>query len=109
MLEGPDHKFSMTPKSWREMIDRSKELELSLGDGLKKIEDNELETVILQRRSLRVNKQVNKNHVLKREDISVLRPCPDNAIDPRDINKILGKKINKNLVKDEILKWEDIV
>ena len=109
VLEGPDHKFSMTPKSWREMIDRSKELELSLGDGLKKIEDNELETVILQRRSLRVNKQVNKNHVLKREDISVLRPCPHNAIDPRDINKILGKKINKNLVKDEILKWEDIV
>ena len=35
--DGPDHKFSMTPKSWKEMIDRSKELELSLGDGKKKL------------------------------------------------------------------------
>ena len=36
-LDGPDHKFSMTPKSWKEMIERSKELELSLGDGEKKL------------------------------------------------------------------------
>ena len=50
----------MTPKTWKEMIDRSKELELSLGDGIKKIEDNELETVILQRRSLRINKDIKK-------------------------------------------------
>lgn len=108
-LDGPDHKFSMNPKTWREMIDRSKELELSLGDGVKKIEDNELETVILQRRSLRINKNIEKNHVIKRADIHVLRPCPKEAIDPRDINKVIGKKINKDLIKDEILKWEDLI
>ena len=27
-LNGPDHKFSMNPKSWVEMIKRSRELEL---------------------------------------------------------------------------------
>ena len=37
-FDGPDHKFSMTPKTWKEMIDRSKELEVSLGTGQKKIE-----------------------------------------------------------------------
>ena len=36
-FDGPDHKFSMTPKSWKEMIERSKELEVSLGDGKKKL------------------------------------------------------------------------
>jgi len=107
-LNGPDHKFSMTPKSWKEMIERSKELELSLGDGKKKIEENELDTVVLQRRSIRINKEIKKDHVIKRDDLNVLRPCPKNAIDPRNINKIIGKKINKNLIKDEILKWEDL-
>tara|TARA_B100000989_G_C19526808_1_gene467344 strand:- start:1755 stop:2825 length:1071 start_codon:yes stop_codon:yes gene_type:complete len=107
-LDGPDHKFSMTPKTWKEMIDRSKELELSLGDGIKKIEDNENETVVLQRRSIRVNKHLNKNHIIQREDLNVLRPCPENAIIPRDINKVIGKRINKKLIKDEILKWEDL-
>ena len=29
--EGPDHKFSMNPTSWKEMILRSRELEQSLG------------------------------------------------------------------------------
>ena len=107
-LNGPDHKFSMTPKSWKEMIERSKELEFSLGDGKKKIEENELDTVVLQRRSIRINKKIKKDHVIKRDDLNVLRPCPKNAIDPRNINKIIGKKINKNLIKDEILKWEDL-
>ena len=30
-LTGPDHKFSMTSKTWKDMIDRSRELEKSLG------------------------------------------------------------------------------
>ena len=107
-LNGPDHKFSMTPKSWKEMIERSKELESSLGDGKKKIENNEIDTVILQRRSIRVNKEIKKNYVLKREDLNVLRPCPKNSIDPRNIKKVIGKKVNKDITKDEILRWEDL-
>ena len=38
----------------------------------------------------------------------MLRPCPTNAIDPRNIETIIGKKINKNLPKHEILRWEDL-
>jgi N-acetylneuraminate synthase len=38
---GPDHKFSMDPKSWRDMVDRTRELEAALGAGLKKVEANE--------------------------------------------------------------------
>jgi N-acetylneuraminate synthase len=74
----------------------------------KKIEKNELDTAILQRRSIRVKKEIKKDHILKRDDLDVLRPCPKNAIDPRNINEIIGKKINKNLIKGEILKWEDL-
>ena len=107
-FDGPDHKFSMTPISWKEMIERSKELEMSLGDGIKKIEKNEIETVVLQRRSIRINKEIKKGHILKRSDLDVLRPSPKNAIDPRYIKKIIGKKIKKDLSKHEILKWEDL-
>ena len=45
-LEGPDHKFSMNPKSWKEMVDRSRELEISLGSNIKKVERNEVDTHI---------------------------------------------------------------
>src|SRR5205823_7586903 len=48
--EGPDHGFSMDRRTWREMVDRTRELELALGNGIKRIEDNEQQTVVLQRR-----------------------------------------------------------
>lgn len=34
---GPDHKFSMNPKTWREMVDESNKLFNALGDGVKKL------------------------------------------------------------------------
>ena len=51
--EGPDHAFSMNPKTWHEMIERGREVELSLGDGIKIVEGNETDTVVVQRRCLR--------------------------------------------------------
>lgn len=49
-LIGPDHAFSMNPQSWREMVRCTRELEAALGDGIKRVEENEKETRILQRR-----------------------------------------------------------
>ena len=40
-LEGPDHGFSMNPASWKEMVDGTRELELALGNPIKKVENNE--------------------------------------------------------------------
>ena len=37
-LIGPDHKFSMNPKSWENMVKKTRSIEKSLGDGLKKVE-----------------------------------------------------------------------
>ena len=90
------------------MIDRSRELELSLGDGNKKIEKNELETVVLQRRCIRASKRLKKNDIISRSDLVILRPCPKNAIDPKNIEKIVGKKLVNNIPEHEIIKWEDI-
>ena len=53
---GPDHDFAMNPDTWKEMVLRARELELSLGNAVKKVEKNETETVIIQRRSIRLNK-----------------------------------------------------
>ncbi|HEY0087784.1 MAG TPA: N-acetylneuraminate synthase family protein [Candidatus Lokiarchaeia archaeon] len=47
----PDSKFSMNPKQFKGMIEAAKLVYESLGDGIKKIEENERETRIVQRRS----------------------------------------------------------
>jgi N-acetylneuraminate synthase len=106
--EGPDHKFSMDPNTWREMVDRTRELELALGDGIKRVEENEAETVVLQRRSLRVRESFEAGHILKSEDLEQLRPCPPDGLKPTQINDVVGKVLKIDLQKGSHIKWTDL-
>jgi len=106
--EGPDHKFSMNPRSWKEMIERSRELENSLGSGEKIIEKNENETVILQRRAIRTKTKLSKGLKLKPSDLISLRPCPSNGIMPYELKKIVGKTLKKDIKKGDLITWKDL-
>jgi sialic acid synthase SpsE len=90
---GPDHKFSMDIRSWREMVVCTRELEVALGTGLKKVEDNELETVVLQRRAVRLVRDLPAGHLLVREDLSMLRPAPAEALLPYEIDRAIGRRL----------------
>ncbi len=106
--EGPDHKFSMNPIAWKEMVLRTRELEAALGSSIKKIEDNESETIILQRRCIRIKNDLLKGHILTDKDLEVLRPAPINSIPPYKIKTIIGKKLRINKKSGEDLKINDM-
>jgi N-acetylneuraminate synthase len=95
--EGPDHGFSMDPKTWSEMVQRSRELEAALGDGIKRVEINEEDTAVLQQRCLRASKSLPIGHVLTSNDIEALRPATFGALRPYQLEEILGKKIQQKL------------
>ena len=105
---GPDHPFSMTPQSWREMVDRTRELERALGSPDKRIADNERETVIVQRRCLRAARPIQRGEVFTREMIDVLRPATPGAIMPYEIEQVLGKKALVDLPAGKELRWVDL-
>ena len=68
---GPDHKFSMNPNTWKKMIIESRILEKSLGDGNKKIEFNERESSVIQRRSIRARINLKKGTILKKKSFNL--------------------------------------
>ncbi|AVQ32520.1 N-acetylneuraminate synthase [Fusobacterium varium ATCC 27725] len=105
---GPDHKFAMNPQNWREMVEASMDLYNALGDGEKRIEENEKQTVIVQRRGLYLKKDIKKGKKIRREDLIALRPMKKDGIEPYRMEKILDKKVKKDLYEDNYLKWEDI-
>lgn len=105
---GPDHAFSMNPKTWQEMVDRTRELENSLGNGCKKVEGNEMETAVLQRRAIRLKTDLAQGATLSRESIAVLRPCPTDALPPYEIHKVLGKQLRRSIKAGDYLRWSDI-
>ena len=90
------------------MVDRTRELEHSLGNELKKVEDNEKETVILQRRAIRAKKDLFEGKIICKDDIEVLRPCPEDAIPPYELEKIIGKKIVDEVKSGECIRWTNI-
>ena len=104
LRNGPDHKFSMNPKSWQQMIEASRTLEKAMGNNIKKVEDNEKETVILQRRSIRAKDNIKKNQIIKKKDFDFLRPCPDDALPVYDFNQILNKKSKFSIKKGDYIK-----
>ncbi|WVU50243.1 N-acetylneuraminate synthase family protein [Fusobacterium nucleatum] len=106
--EGPDHKFAMNPKTWREMVDASLELYYSLGDGIKRIEKNEEDTAMVQRRGIHITKSLKAGHILSREDLIALRPIKIDGIQPYEIDLLLGKKLTKNIESDSYLTWKDV-
>tara|TARA_B100000989_G_scaffold291897_1_gene267024 strand:+ start:907 stop:1980 length:1074 start_codon:yes stop_codon:yes gene_type:complete len=107
-VDGPDHFFSMNPKSWKEMIERSRELELALGSNKKKVENNEKETVMVQRRSAHLLKNLKKDEKIKKKYLTFLRPALNGSVKPYELNKVVKYKIKKNKSVGDILLWKDL-
>jgi N-acetylneuraminate synthase len=91
------------------MVSRTRDLESSLGTGEKLVEKNELETVVLQRRSLRFSRDLAAGHLVTRDDLSVVRPCPEGALRPEDYLNVVGKTLNTNVISDNLVRMSMFV
>lgn len=105
---GPDHPFSMTTHTWREMVDRTRELERALGSADKKVEENELETVVIQRRCLRAGRDIKNGEKISREMIAVLRPASPGAIMPYEIDQVVETRALRDIPEGKELRWIDL-
>jgi N-acetylneuraminate synthase len=103
--EGPDHPFSMDPVTWREMVDRTRELELALGSPEKRVAGNERDTVVVQRRCLRAARDIRAGERFDRGMIEVLRPAPAGAILPHELDAVFGTHALVDIPSGEALRW----
>ncbi len=106
--EGPDHAFAMDPTTWRDMVDRTRELEAALGISEKRVMENELETVVIQRRSIRATRNMVSGDIVEAKDIEFLRPCPIDALAPCDKDQLLGKRLTGNIEKGDCFRLLDL-
>jgi N-acetylneuraminate synthase len=106
--EGPDHGFSMDPTTWHDMVTSARQLELALGVGDKRVEDNEQDTVILQRRCLRAARDLEPGDVLDDTTVDVLRPATPGALQPNDLERVRGRVARRPLVRGQEITWTDV-
>ncbi len=106
--EGPDHKFATNPDEWALMVEETRRLERALGSADKFVAGNEQDTYIVQRRCLRAARDIKAGEVLTREMIDVLRPNTPGAIQPWEMDRVIGTKALRDIPKGEALYWVDL-
>lgn len=104
---GPDHFFANDPAVWREMVSRVRSFESALGDGNKKVEQNEAESRVVQRRSVRLVRNIKAGEKIRAEDLTCLRPLPDGSLAAGDLRKVFGKIIKIDKTAGQCLRWDD--
>jgi len=102
--KGPDSEFSLEPDDLKKLCIDSKDAWLSLGKvGFKRQNSEEGNKAL--RRSLYFVKDLPKGHILKVDDIRRIRPGMGLA--PKYFEKILGKKIVKNVIRGQAVSFKD--
>ncbi|MDB9985034.1 N-acetylneuraminate synthase family protein [Gammaproteobacteria bacterium] len=103
---GPDISCSMDPAEVRFIIDRSSEIHTALNN--KKMRSKSEDDVYLfARGSIVADKNLTKGSIIGESDIWARRPG-SGEIPAHDFDKLIGKKINKDIKKNSQIKWEDV-
>lgn len=108
-LPGPDHSFALNPDELRKMIQAIREADKAKGNGEKLILDVEKELSVFAKRSVQAIRNIAKGEILEQGvNFDVLRPGNQKrGIEPRFVEKILGKKAKKEISIGEGILLED--
>ena len=75
---------------------------------LKKVEENEINAYVVQRRSCVSTKDLKQGHIIQEDDIDFLRPCPEGSVQPYEWKEIIGKRVSNDMEKNESFRWTDL-
>ena len=104
--KGPDHILSSTPDEMKVLVDAIKIFEKAQGDGIKMPVGQEIINRKNNAKSIVIDKDIKQGEVLTKEHLSIKRP--GYGIEPKKIYEIIGRRVNKDLRKDDILTWDDL-
>ena len=102
-MEGWDHKISATKEEMKDIVINSKRISDALGS--KRITVTESKEKVTEfRRSIVIINELKAGETILKENITYKRP--GTGITPGDLKHVLGRKLNKDLKADALLKWE---
>lgn len=105
-LPGPDHRCSSEPAELTALVRGIRDVETSLGDGVKRPAETELANLSGVRRSIATARDLPAGHVLTDRDLQFLRPAT--GLPPRDWHRVIGRRTNTALSPGTLLAWEHL-
>lgn len=105
-LPGPDHRASVTPEEFSELVQSVRRAELSLGSRIKQCQEEERQMAMVSRKSIIIRKSIQAGEQLTLDHLIMKRP--GTGIMARDIPNVIGKKTRCSLTEGHILSREDL-
>lgn len=100
-MVGPDHTASLEPDELKKMVSCIRNIELAIGDGIKRISPSEKKNITIVRKSLVSKCLIKKGDAFTIENLGVKRP--GTGISPMKFEETLGKIAFKDFHADEII------
>lgn len=101
-MDGPDHKASLEPREFSEMVKAIRNIEIAMGDGRKIATASELKNMKLARKSIVAARKIKKGDTFTLANIIVKRP--GTGISPMRWNEVLGKIAPRDFKEDELIR-----
>jgi N,N'-diacetyllegionaminate synthase len=98
-LPGPDHRASIEPDEFACMVRSIRNLELALGDGIKRPSASEERNSLVARKSLVAARAIAKGELFSEQNLVAKRP--GTGISPMRLDELLGRPAPRDFAPDE--------
>ncbi|MEW6614450.1 MAG: N-acetylneuraminate synthase [Thermodesulfobacteriota bacterium] len=105
-MEGGDHRASLEPNEFKEMVRKIRLLEIALGDGIKRCMPSEENIRDVARKSIVALKNIRRGQIINRDDLSTKRP--GTGIPPKFLKVIPGTRAKKDILADHLIQWSQL-
>lgn len=106
-MPGWDHAVSANPEEMKVIVEEGKRIITALGEYRRVVSEQEKKQRESFRRSVVSKRKIKKGEFLQKKDLDFKRS--GTGIRPDETQYILGRKVNKNIDEDELIKWEDLI
>lgn len=100
-LPGPDHRASLEPSELKSMVSAIRNIEVALGDGIKKPSASESKNIPIARKSIVAARTIKKGEVFTSENLAVKRP--GNGVSPMEWDNVMGKIAKVDYKMDDLI------
>lgn len=105
-MEGPDHNASLEPHELTAMVKGIRNIEIALGDGIKKPTPSEQKNIPVARKSIHLSRDLHKGHIIQEEDLIMMRPGL--GISPMNMDLVLGRQLKRDKPAHSRIELEDL-
>lgn len=105
-MVGPDHRASLEPAKFAELVRTVRNVEVALGDGIKRPMPSELPNKPMMQKSLVARRKIRAGELIRAEDLICKRPGLGLA--PMWFERVVGKQASKDILADSFLTLSDI-